>query len=264
MSVAGALLMLEAQHLSKWYGGLHAVSDVSFTISPGEVLGYLGPNGSGKSTTVGMITGLLEPTSGTILFAGRPVAEDPVEFRRHVGYVPESGHFYPYLSGREHLELVAQLRDMDDGISRARIDALLELFGLHNDAAAPLSSYSKGMRQKILIAAALLGDPALLVFDEPASGLDSTSTLVFRHLVTELSRAGKAVLYSSHELDSVEKCCSRVLVLHRGVVVAHDTVERLRQALSSESLEAVFEQLVCDSDPSSTARDLVESMRLGA
>jgi ABC-2 type transport system ATP-binding protein len=153
---------------------------------------------------------------------------------------------------------------MDDRVSRKRIASLLEVFGLEHQAHAALSSYSKGMRQKILISAALLHDPLLLIFDEPVSGLDATSALVFRHLLEELARSGKAVLYCSHELDAVEKTCSRVLVLHHGRVVAHDTVDRLRAALAQESLDAVFRDLVCDVDPSQTARDLVTSMRLGA
>ncbi len=179
-----------------------------------------------------------------------------------MGYVPEEPHLYPFLSGREYLDLVAHLRDLDDRTSRRRIDALLDRFGLTPHAGAAISTYSKGMRQKILIAAALLHNPALLIFDEPTSGLDAESALVFRALVEELARLGKAVLFSSHELDAVERTCSRVLVLHHGQVVAHDTVGRLREALAGESLEAVFSQLVCESDPRSVARDLVASMSL--
>ena len=256
--------MLDVQALTKWFGAIRAVSDVSFTLAPGEVLGYLGPNGSGKTTTVGMLLGLVEPSGGRVLFRGADIADDPVDYRRHVGYVPEQPHLYPYLSGAEYLQLVADLRDLDARVSRRRIAALVELFGLDTQAHAALSSYSKGMRQKILISAALLHDPSLLVFDEPVSGLDATSALVFRHLLGELARSGKAVLYCSHELDAVEKACSRVLVLHHGHVVAHDTVERLRDTLSEGSLEAVFQQLVCEIDPSRTARDLVGAMRLGA
>jgi ABC-2 type transport system ATP-binding protein len=256
--------MLDAKSLTKWFGAIRAVSDVTFTLSAGEVLGYLGPNGSGKTTTVGMLTGLIEPSGGAVFFQGADIATDLVDYRRHVGYVPEEPHLYPYLSGAEYLQLVADLRDIDARVSRRRIAALLELFGLEHQAQAALSSYSKGMRQKVLLSAALLHDPSLLVFDEPVSGLDATSALVFRHLLEELARAGKAVLYCSHELDAVEKTCSRVLVLHHGRVVAHDTVERLREALSERSLEAVFQQLVCEIDPARTARDLVSSMRLGA
>jgi ABC-2 type transport system ATP-binding protein len=256
--------MLEARTLSKWYGAIRAVSDVSFTLAAGEVLGYLGPNGSGKTTTVGMLTGLVDPSGGAVLFQGGNIADDPIEYRRHVGYVPEEPHLYGYLSGIEYLQLVADLRDLDARVSRKRIAALLELFGLEPQAQAALSSYSKGMRQKILISAALLHDPSLLIFDEPVSGLDATSALVFRHLLEELARSGKAVLYCSHELDAVEKTCSRVLVLHHGRVVAHDTVERLRGTLSKGSLEEVFQQLVSEIDPARTARDLVASMGLRA
>ena len=256
--------MLEARTLSKWYGAIRAVSDVSFTLAAGEVLGYLGPNGSGKTTTVGMLTGLVDPSGGAVLFQGANIADDPIEYRRHVGYVPEEPHLYGYLSGIEYLQLVADLRDLDARVSRKRIAALLELFGLEPQAEAALSSYSKGMRQKILISAALLHNPSLLIFDEPVSGLDATSALVFRHLLEELARSGKAVLYCSHELDAVEKTCSRVLVLHHGRVVAHDTVERLRGTLSKGSLEEVFQQLVSEIDPARTARDLVASMGLRA
>jgi ABC-2 type transport system ATP-binding protein len=256
--------MLEARTLSKWYGAIRAVSDVSFTLAAGEVLGYLGPNGSGKTTTVGMLTGLVDPSGGAVLFQGANIADDPIEYRRHVGYVPEEPHLYGYLSGIEYLQLVADLRDLDARVSRKRIAALLELFGLEPQAQAALASYSKGMRQKILISAALLHNPSLLIFDEPVSGLDATSALVFRHLLEELARSGKAVLYCSHELDAVEKTCSRVLVLHHGRVVAHDTVERLRGTLSKGSLEEVFQQLVSEIDPARTARDLVASMGLRA
>jgi ABC-2 type transport system ATP-binding protein len=256
--------MLEARTLSKWYGAIRAVSDVSFTLAAGEVLGYLGPNGSGKTTTVGMLTGLIDPSGGAVLFQGADIADDPIDYRRHVGYVPEEPHLYGYLSGVEYLQLVADLRDLDARVSRKRIAALLELFGLEPQAQAALSSYSKGMRQKVLISAALLHNPSLLIFDEPVSGLDATSALVFRHLLEELARSGKAVLYCSHELDAVEKTCSRVLVLHHGRVVAHDTVEQLRGTLSKGSLEEVFQQLVSEIDPARTARDLVASMGLRA
>jgi ABC-2 type transport system ATP-binding protein len=254
--------MLQAEGLTKWYGASRAVSDVSFTVAGGEVLGYLGPNGSGKTTTVSMVLGLVEPSSGRVLFDGADIADDPVDFRRHVGYVPEQPHLYPYLSGLEYLELVSDLRDMDVRVSRRRIAALLEIFGLDVHQHAALSSYSKGMRQKVLIAAALLHDPRLLVFDEPVSGLDATSALVFRHLVETLAAGGRAVMYCSHELDAVEKACSRVLVLHQGTVVAHDRVDRLRERLSQKSLEGVFQQLTCETDPAATARQLVGAMSL--
>jgi ABC-2 type transport system ATP-binding protein len=256
--------MLDARGLTKWYGGLLAVADVSFTVDAGEVLGYVGPNGSGKTTTVNMVTGLIPPTSGEVRFRGCRIDVDPVGYRRHVGYVPEEPHLYPYLTGREHLELVANLRRLDHEIAARRIEALLDLLGLDAFRDTTMSLYSKGMRQKVLIAAALIHDPVLLIFDEPLSGLDASSALVVRHLITELAGRGKAIMYSSHELGTVERISARVLVLQQGRVVADDAPGRLRERLRQESLEAVFTELVCEVDPAEAARDLVEAMRLGA
>jgi ABC-2 type transport system ATP-binding protein len=254
--------MLQVESLTKWFGAIRAVSGVTFALNRGEVLGYLGPNGSGKTTTVGMIVGMTEPSGGRVLFQGEDISVDPVGYRRRVGYVPEEPHLYPYLSGREYLELVADLHELPTRTSRKRIAALLALFGFESHAHAALGSYSKGMRQKILISAALVHNPSLLVFDEPVSGLDATSALVFRHLLATLAGHGKAVMYCSHELHAVEMSCSRVLVLHQGQVVAQDTVERLRATLAETSLEDVFQQLVCAPDPARTARDLVAAMQL--
>jgi ABC-2 type transport system ATP-binding protein len=167
--------MLEARGLHKSYDGLVAVRDVSFSIKPGEVLGYLGPNGSGKSTTVKMLTGLIEPTRGEVWFEGVPISRCWAEYRRRLGYVPEEPHLYPFLSGVEYLQLVGRLRGVPERALNAKIEALLELLALRGSSWAPISSYSKGMRQKVLLAAAILHDPDVLIFDEPLSGLDVTA-----------------------------------------------------------------------------------------
>lgn len=250
--------MLEAHRLIKRFSGVTVVKDVSFAIRPSEVLGYLGPNGAGKTTTVRMLTGLLEPTSGAVRFNGRDIAADLVEYRRHVGYVPEEPHLYPFLSGQEYLQLVGRLREIPARVLKLKIDALLELFGLGFDAEQAIGSYSKGMKQKILIGAALLHDPDVLIFDEPLSGLDVTTVMVFRHLVRTLAERGKIVLYSSHVLEVVEKLCSRVVVLYRGQVAAHDSVEHLRDLMSRDSLEGVFAELVLREDPERIARDIAD------
>jgi len=250
--------MLEARGLTKFYSGIAAVKDVSFQVRAGEILGYLGPNGSGKTTTVNMIIGLVEPSRGEVLFEGRPIAADPAGFRRRVGYVPEEPNLYPFLSGREYLQLVGRLRGMQAGRLDRKLTALLDLFGLANDSEQPIGSYSKGMKQKVLISAALLDDPDLLIFDEPLSGLDVTTALVFRHLVQALASRGKTILYSSHVLEVVEKICSKVLVLYRGHIVADDEVERLRDVMALGSLEEVFSQLVEQRDPERTAQEIAE------
>lgn len=250
--------MLEAKHLVKRFFGIAAVNDVSFVVRPGEVVGYLGPNGSGKSTTALMVTGLTEPTAGHVYFDSRDISADPIAYRRRLGYVPEEPHLYPFLSGREHLELVGRLRALPPAPMHQKIGALLELLGLSDAAEQSIASYSKGMRQKVLIAAALLHDPDFLVFDEPESGLDVTTALVLRHLVKALAQRGKAVLYSSHILEVVERVCGRVIVLHHGTVVADDSVEQLRVLMASSSLEGVFAQLVMRVDPERVANDIAD------
>jgi ABC-2 type transport system ATP-binding protein len=252
--------MLEAHHLVKRYYGVTVVDDVSFVVHAGEVIGYLGPNGSGKTTTMKMLTGLLEPTAGSISVNGRDVATDLLGYRARLGYVPEEPNLYPFLSGREYLELVGHLRELPAALLNKKIPALLELFGLSTAADQSMSSYSKGMKQKVLITAALLHDPEILLFDEPDSGLDVTTTMVLRHLVLALAKEGKAIVYSSHVLELVEKLCSKVIVLHRGKVVADASVDELRGVVSSQSLEDVFAQLLRD-DPETTARDIAGVVR---
>ncbi len=254
--------MLELRSVSKRFSGIVAVDDVSLSAAAGEVTGYLGPNGSGKSTTIKMITGLIEPTSGEILFDGELIRHDPIGFKQRMGYVPEEPHLYPHLSGNEYLTMVAQLRDLPTGSTATRIDELLRLFELRGDRHAPISAYSKGMRQKVLLIAALLHNPDLVLLDEPFSGLDVSSALVLRSLIEELAARGKVVLFSSHELETVERLCSRVVILHRGKIVADDSVERLRMLMALPTLEDIFSQLAVEQDTAAISRqiaDLIEA-----
>jgi len=252
--------MLEVRDLVKQFGGVRAVDRVSFAVRPSEVLGYLGPNGSGKTTTVNMVVGLIQPTHGTVTYGGQDIWQDIVAFRRRVGYVPEEPNLYSYLTGREYLELVGSLRGLPSVALDRKITSLLRLFSLEPDSHTPLASYSKGMRQKVLISAALLHNPDLLIFDEPMSGLDAASAVMFRHLIKTLARAGKMILYSSHELETVERVAERVIVLHHGRMVAHDTVEQLRELMRLESLEEIFSELVFTEDPQAVASRIVDAM----
>ena len=250
--------MLDLQHVSKHFSGIPAVDDVSFCANPGEVTGYLGPNGSGKSTTMKMITGLIEMTFGRILFEGKPIQDDLIAYKRRMGYVPEEPYLYTHLSGTEYLTMVSQLRNLPQRESSARIDGLLRLLSLHDDRHASISGYSKGMRQKVLIAAALLHNPDLLLLDEPFSGLDVGTSLVLRSLIQELAVRGKVVLFSSHELDTVERVCSHIVILHRGKIVADDSIERLRSLMELPTLEAIFSQLAVEQDSVSIARQIAD------
>ena len=250
--------MLEARRLVKRFFGAAVVNDVSFEVRPGEVVGFLGPNGSGKSTTAKMLTGLLETSSGAVFCDGQDIAHDPIAFHRRLGFVPEEPNLYTFQSATDYLELVGRLRELPSALLARKMRALLNLFGLSDAANQDIGSFSKGMKQKVMIIAALLHDPDLLILDEPDSGLDVTATLVLRHLIAALARRGKAVLYSSHVLELVEKTCDRVIVIHRGKVVADNTVSGLRDLMSSGSFEDVFAQLVLRDDPAQTAAEIAD------
>ena len=250
--------MLELRNVSKHYSGIPAVDNVSFNARPGEVTGYLGPNGSGKTTTLKMITGLIEMTFGQILFQGKPIQDDLVAYKGSMGYVPEEPYLYNHLSGAEYLTMVSQLRNLPPRQTSECIDGLLRMLSLYDDRHASIAGYSKGMRQKILIAAALMHNPELVLLDEPFSGLDVGSALVLRSLIKKLASRGKTVLFSSHELDTVERISDRVVILHRGKVVADDSIEHLRSLMELPSLEAIFSQLAIEQDTESIAQQIVD------
>ena len=240
--------MLEIRNLTKRFHGAAVVDDVSFAVRPGEITGYLGPNGSGKSTTVKILAGLLHASSGHIFYAGQDVFDDPVAFRRRLGYVPEEPNLYGYLTGLEYLQLAGGLRGLPEDLVAVRANRLLELLYLQDARWAPISSYSKGMRQRVLIAAALLHDPDVLIFDEAQSGLDITNSLLFRYLLRGLAARGKVVLYISHVLELVERVCDHIVVIHKGRIVADDSVSQLRTVMRRPNLEGVFMELVEQDD----------------
>lgn len=246
--------MLTVQGLRKSYGGVQALRNLSFAAAPGRVVGLLGPNGSGKSTTINLLTGLLRPSAGTVTWYGVDIHGQLLAYQALLGYVPEEPRLYAHLNAVEYLQLVGGLRDLDDAVVRRRIDRYLELFGLESDRHSSLATFSKGMRQKVLIAAALLHDPQVVIFDEPCSGLDVASTLILRSVVRSLAEAGKTIVYSSHVLDMVEKVCTDVIILHHGEVVAQDSVERLRELSHVASLEAVFAKLAVDDNVDAVGR----------
>jgi ABC-2 type transport system ATP-binding protein len=250
--------MLELRHICKRFKAIVAVDDVSFIAHPGEITGYLGPNGSGKSTTMKMITGLMESTAGQILFRGESIERDLIAYKQRMGYVPEEPHLYSHLSGLEYLTMVGELRNLPARATADCIDGLLRLFSLHGSRHAAIASYSKGMRQKVLLSAALLHNPDLLLLDEPFSGLDVGTGLVLRSLIQELAARGKVVLFSSHELETVERVCSHVVILNRGKIVADDSIERLRTLMATPTLEGIFSQLAVEQDTAAISREIAD------
>ena len=254
--------MLELQHLYRSFRTIPAVVDVSFKVAPGEIVGFLGPNGAGKSTTVKIITGMLRPDEGRVLFEGNDIRHDMVAFRSVLGYVPEEAHLYSCLSGLEYLQLVGRLRGIGEALLEAKATQLLKLLHLDSWQYSPISSYSKGMRQRVLIAAALLHDPKLLIFDEPLSGLDVVSSRLFKDLLELLAAQGKAILYISHVLEVVEQVCNRVIVIAKGSILADARPSELTQLMSLPNLESVFSQLVQQQETRTVAQEMVEVMQL--
>jgi ABC-2 type transport system ATP-binding protein len=253
--------MLHVQRLCRSFRGIPAVEDVSFHLSAGEIIGFLGPNGAGKSTTVKIITGMLRPNDGHVFFEGRDIRHSMVEYRKVLGYVPEEAHLYTYLSGLEYLQLVGRLRGMREAAIAEKAASLLRLLHLESWQHTPISSYSKGMRQRVLIAAALLHNPRLLVFDEPLSGLDVVSSRLFKHLLELLAAEGKAILYISHVLETVEQVCDRVIVIASGRILADAKPSELTELTRLPNLESVFAQLVQQQDTRSVAQQILDVIR---
>ncbi len=249
--------MLEIRSLVKKFGNLAAVNGISFSVEPGEVFGCLGPNGAGKSTTMKMLAGLLEPSRGEILWRGRRIDRDICAFKSILGYVPEQSELYSHLSGLEYLQLVGRLRALPERGLLSRCLDLLAAFGLKSDAYRDIGEYSKGMRQKVLLAAALLPDPEILLLDEPLSGLDVTTTLVVQELIRKLAGQGRIIIYSSHVMELTEQVCSRVLIMHKGEAAACDSVANLRRIMQLPSLTEIFKQLALREDPAETAAGIV-------
>jgi ABC-2 type transport system ATP-binding protein len=254
--------MLEARSLTKYYGPLPALRDVSFVARPGQILGYLGPNGSGKSTTVRMLVGLMEPSNGDVLWKGRSIFEDLPAYRKQLGYVPEEPFLYTHLTAPEYLRLVGGLRGVTDAVLETKIERFLKLFGLEDDQYSTLSAFSKGMRQKVLIASALLHNPELIVLDEPFSGLDVSAALMLRSVIRSLAEEGRTILMSSHVIEVVEQMCTDVVILCDGNVVAHDSVDRLRRLQQDQSLEHVFVRLAVREDTDVTANAILQTVKL--
>jgi ABC-2 type transport system ATP-binding protein len=237
--------MIVLEHLTKTYGSTPAVNNVSLAIPSGQLVGYLGPNGAGKTTTVKMLTGMLAPTSGHARVCGLDTVSDAVEVKRITGYVPESGAVFESMTGTEYLEMVGRLYSLDDSVIRTRIEKFANFFDLSTETLDDklLSAYSKGMRQKVVISAALIHNPRVIFFDEPLNGLDAAMQLMFKTLIKNLAAEGKTILYCSHILDVVERTCDRIVIIDRGVVVADGTLSELQASSGEGSLERIFNKL---------------------
>jgi ABC-2 type transport system ATP-binding protein len=252
--------VLEARELTKRYSAVLAVRDVSLSIRPGEILGVLGPNGAGKSTIVKMVTGLLEPSRGQVLFHGQRIGADLSGFKRRLGYVPEQPDLYGFLTGWEYLEMVATLRGLDRRRFREKASAMLQGFTLWGARDGLIGSYSKGMRQRIVLISAMMHDPELLILDEPFSGLDVTSALILRHVIARLAASGRALFFSSPVLEQADRLCTHLTILKKGEVVAAGPIDEMKTGFGGLTLEEGFLELTEQVDADAIAQNIVSAV----
>jgi ABC-2 type transport system ATP-binding protein len=252
--------MIEIVDLVKQYGAINAISGITLTVMPGMVSGLLGPNGAGKSTTVKCIVGAIKPTSGTIRVNGIRIDESPIEVKRMIGYVPESPTLFKNLTGKEYLTLAGKLYQVPDSALEEKISDLLERFDLDDRKDEQLLSYSKGMSQKIVIAAALLHNPQVLILDEPLNGLDAASAALLKEVMRSFASRGKTVLFLSHTLDVVEKLCDRIAILCAGKLLIAGTSREIMAGTGSASLEDAFIRLTGVTDIAREAEEIVASL----
>ena len=255
--------MISLHQLTKRYGTQTAVDTLSFEIPAGQIVGFLGPNGAGKSTTLKMLTGMIEPTSGSATLCGFDLRTDPIEVKRRVGFVPESGAVFESLTGLEYLEMVAALYAIPAGAARERIRQFIAFFDLSFDTLTDklLGAYSKGMRRKVVITSALLHNPPVVFFDEPLDGLDANAAVGFKALIQTLAREGKTIVYSSHILDVVERVCDRVLILDKGRLIADGRPDTLVAERGSGTLERLFTELTGGAGLEQKAEDFARTFR---
>ncbi len=239
---------IEVKELTRVYDSFTAVDHISFSVPEGQICGYLGPNGAGKTTTIKMLTGLIKPTSGTARIGGFDILQQPLEVKKRIGYVPESGALYEKLTPEEYLQLVGRLYHLEEKFLEQRIGEFLNLFHLQKNANQRMDTFSKGMKQKIVIAAALIHNPEVIFFDEPLNGLDANAALLIKELIRKLADQGKTIFYSSHILEVVEKICDRVIILNKGNIVADGSIQDLRQMTRESSLEEIFSQVTHSED----------------
>lgn len=237
---------IEIAGLEVRLGDKEVLRGLDLCIQPGEIVAYLGPNGSGKSTTMHVLTGKLRPQAGTVRVAGVDVLAQPEEARRAIAYVPEASPLYDVLTATEYLELVGRLRELPDQRVQQRARALLEALELESVAHRPLSTFSRGMRQRVVFASAFLHDAPVVLLDEPLYGLDAQTVLLVKEIVRGLAQAGKAILYCSHLLEVVQHLASRAVILHEGVIVADGPPSLLRGEGSNATLESIFRELTHD------------------
>ncbi|WP_425352540.1 ABC transporter ATP-binding protein [Alteribacter populi] len=255
--------IIEINGLTKQYGSKVILDKVDLTVYEGQIIGYIGPNGAGKSTTVKIMLGLVEDYFGEVKIFGRDIQSDKIEYKRRVGYVPENAEIYDNLTASEYLTFIGELYGIAPEDTEQKARKLMEIFGLEDVFHTKIATYSKGMRQKVLLISSLMHDPDLLFFDEPLSGLDANSVMIVKEILAQLARQGKTIFYSSHIMDVVEKISSRIILLAEGKVVADGSFEELKEQNTEGTLEEIFNQLTGFDEHKELAENFVSIVQEG-
>lgn len=252
--------IISIKHLFKSYGTKPVLKDINLEVYPGEVIGYIGPNGAGKSTTVKILCGLITDYEGEVTVRGYDVKKDTLDVKKRIGYVPELAELYDVLTPMEYLQFTGALYGMDETICEERITRMMQAFDLSANINQRMDSFSKGMRQKVLLASGLLHNPDILILDEPLSGLDANSVIIIKELISKLAKEGKSIFYCSHMMDVVEKVSDRIVLIDEGRMIANGTIDELRQEHGNQSLEKMFAELTGKEALSQSADELMKAL----
>ncbi|HTD99899.1 MAG TPA: ABC transporter ATP-binding protein [Mucilaginibacter sp.] len=250
--------LIQIRNLSKSYGSKQVLKNLSLDIYPGQVIGYIGPNGAGKSTTVKILTGLIPDFEGEVLVDGISMAKDPQEIKKLFGYVPENAEIYDVLTPMEYLDFIGKLYGMEENLLDDRIKKLIAAFGLSININDRMDTFSKGMKQKVLLISGIIHNPKIIILDEPLSGLDANAVIMIKELIIRLSKEGKTIFYCSHMMDVVEKVSDRILLINKGEIIADGTFESLKQN-HSDTLERIFSKLTGREDQASEADAIINA-----
>lgn len=252
--------VISIRNLFKSYGSKHVLKDINLDVYPGQVIGYIGPNGAGKSTTVKILCGLLTDYQGYVSVRGYDVKEETLEAKRLIGYVPELAELYDVLTPMEYLQFTGALYGLDEAVASERAMRMMSALGLGDNLNQRMDSFSKGMRQKVLITSGLLHNPDLIILDEPLSGLDANSVIIIKDLISRLAKEGKTIFYCSHMMDVVEKVSDRIVLIDDGRIIANGTFEELKRMAGDKSLEQIFSSLTSKDSNNTAADDLVRAL----
>ncbi len=252
--------IITIRNLSKAYGEKQVLRDISLDIYPGQIIGYIGPNGAGKSTTVKILTGIITDYAGEVSIEGKPLRESVMHVKSITGYIPELAELYDLLTPREYLTFVGKLHHMPDALIEERSRRMLSSFGLADNIDQRMDSFSKGMRQKVLLTSGLLHNPKIVILDEPLSGLDANAVIMVKELLQVLKAEGKTIFYCSHMMDVVERVSDRIVLIDGGQIIADGTIAELRGD-GSNSLEQIFSRLTSKENIGERASDIAAALQ---